>query len=78
MNVVFSIDYFAGFIPDLVIWDDDLNIRNKVHCYYVIGLGCLVLGEIKLAKEFLTKVTDLDINHIDSFLILKHINEKLN
>ncbi len=73
-----KIDYFAVSLPDLAIWDEDLNIRNKVHCYYVIGLGYLGLGEIRLAKEFLTKVTDLDINHIDSFLILKHINEKIN
>lgn len=67
------IDYFAVSLPDLAIWEDDLNIRNQIHCYYVMGLGHLGLGHQDKAKEYLNKVRGLDINHIDSQLILNSI-----
>jgi tetratricopeptide (TPR) repeat protein len=57
------IDYFAVSLPDLAIWEDDLNIRNQIHCYYVMGLGNLGLGNREKANEFLNKVKQLDINH---------------
>ena len=41
------IDYFAVSLPDLAIWEDDLNIRNQIHCHYVMGLGNLGLGNSK-------------------------------
>lgn len=57
------IDYFAVSLPDLAIWDDDLNIRNRIHCYYVMGLGHLGLNNSNKAEEFLRKVLGFDINH---------------
>lgn len=57
-----KIDYFAVSLPDLAIWDDDLNIRNKVHCYYVMALGYSGLGENEKAEMFYEKVHQLDIN----------------
>jgi tetratricopeptide (TPR) repeat protein len=39
-----KIDYFAVSLPDLLIWEDDLNVKNKIHCHYLIGLGKLGLG----------------------------------
>jgi tetratricopeptide (TPR) repeat protein len=60
------IDYFAVSLPDFAVWEDDLNIRNRVHCYYVMGLGHLGLGNIAKAKEFLGKALELDPNHQDA------------
>lgn len=57
------IDYFAVSLPDLAIWEDDLNKRNRIHCNYVMGLGYLGLNETSKAIEFLDKVIELDINH---------------
>lgn len=36
-----KIDYFAVSLPDLQIWDDDLQIRNQIHCKLVMGMGHL-------------------------------------
>ncbi|KAA6335957.1 Lipopolysaccharide assembly protein B [termite gut metagenome] len=58
-----KIDYFAVSLPDLAIWDDDLNRRNQIHCYYVMGLGYLGLGDKEKAKEFLGKTLAMDVNH---------------
>lgn len=57
------IDYFAVSLPDLAIWEDDLDKRNRIHCYYVMGLGYLGLKYFSKAIEFLDKVIELDVNH---------------
>jgi tetratricopeptide (TPR) repeat protein len=56
-------DYFAVSLPDLAIWEDDLNVRNQIHCNYVMGLGYLGLNDKVRAKACLDKVKAMDINH---------------
>ncbi len=56
------IDYFAVSLPDLAIWDDDLNDRNKVHCYYVMALGYSGLGNEIESEKYYAKIKELDIN----------------
>ncbi len=58
-----NIDYFAVSLPDLAIWEDDLNKRNLIHCNYVMALGYLGLRETDKARELFDKVQTLDINH---------------
>ena len=57
-----KIDYFAVSLPDLAIWDDDLTIRNQVHCYYVMALGHSGLGNEDQSAKYYHKVKQLDIN----------------
>ena len=57
------IDYFAVSLPDLAIWEDDLDKRNRIHCNYVMGLGYLGLEDRSKAIGFLDEVRELDINH---------------
>ena len=59
-----KIDYFAVSLPDLLIWDEDLNIRNHVHCNYLIGLGQMGMGELKKAEISFQKAAELDSYHI--------------
>ena len=56
------IDYFAVSLPDLAIWEDDLSIRNQVHCNYVMALGHSGLGNETVSESFYQKVKQLDIN----------------
>ena len=58
-----KLDYFAVSLPDLLIWDDDLTIRNKIHCHYMLGLGYLGKGENDNAKHHLNQASKMDINH---------------
>jgi tetratricopeptide (TPR) repeat protein len=58
-----KIDYFAVSLPDLLIWEDDLDRRNKINCNYLKGLGHLGLGNITQAVGYLQKAHDMDINH---------------
>ncbi|WP_455498443.1 DUF5107 domain-containing protein [Coprobacter sp.] len=70
-----KIDYFAVSLPDLAIWEEDLNKRNRLHCNYVMGLGYLGLENRSKAKVFLDEVRKLDINHQGGQVHLNMCNE---
>ena len=58
-----KLNYFAVSLPDLLIWDDDLTFRNKIHCHYMLGLGYLGRGEKAKAQNHLTIAARSDVNH---------------
>ncbi len=64
MNDNCEIDYFAVSLPDLAIWEDDLNKLNQIHCHFVIGLGNLGLGNEDDARKSFEKVLEMDVSHI--------------
>lgn len=51
-----SIDYFAVSLPDLLIFEEDLTLRNKTYCSYLKALGLYGLGQEKEALDELTEV----------------------
>lgn len=57
------LDYFAVSLPNLLVFDDDLQIRNRIHCQYMIGLGQLGLDQKEQAINMLTQVLELDKTH---------------
>lgn len=61
-----KIDFFAVSLPDLQLWDDDLNRKNRAHCYFVIGLGNLGLGKVKEAEEAFSKALEINGYHISA------------
>lgn len=61
-NVI--IDYFAVSLPDMLIWDADLNKNNEIHCMYLMGLGFLGMREIENAAVEFTSVLNLNSSHI--------------
>jgi tetratricopeptide (TPR) repeat protein len=70
-----KIDYFAVSLPNFLVFDDDLNMRNQIHCRYMAGLGWLGLGQILKANEELTKVIELDVNHQGAMTALHSLRE---
>lgn len=63
LNKPIKIDYFAVSLPDLIIFDDDLNIRNNIHCHFLQGLGYLGLKEYDRAENCFIQVLELDPAH---------------
>jgi len=63
LNEQIKLDYFAVSLPDLLIWDDDLTFRNKIHCHYMLGLGYLGFKNSDKANEHLQTAARMDINH---------------
>ena len=67
-----EMDYFAVSLPDFLVFDMDLNFKNKVHCYYMAALGYLGLGETAKAVQCRDEVLKLDPNH---YGIRSHFSE---
>ncbi len=56
-------DYFAVSLPDLLIWEDSLDLKNLIHCKYMLALGYFGLGDREHAERYLKEVEELDNNH---------------
>ncbi|MES2827597.1 MAG: DUF5107 domain-containing protein [Bacteroidota bacterium] len=63
MDDEITVDYFAVSLPNLLIFEDDLNIRNQAHCLFIKGLGYLGLGKDELATAIFQQVLELDSEH---------------
>jgi tetratricopeptide (TPR) repeat protein len=62
------IDYFAVSLPDLLVFEQDLPMRNRLHCEYVIALGNLGLGEFERAERLLTDIRSRQNHHAGAFI----------
>lgn len=69
-----KIDYFAVSLPDLLIWEEDLNRRNAINCSYLMALGFLGQGRTEKAIEHLRWVLSKDVNHQGAVRELTNLN----
>lgn len=58
-----TMDYFAVSLPDLMIWDGDLDEANRKHCLYMLALGEYGLGNYRKSEKYLKQLIEMDINH---------------
>jgi len=58
-----KIYYFAVSLPDLAVWEENLNSRNKIHCNYLIALGYFGIGDNETSEMYFKKVTNRDYGH---------------
>ena len=58
-----TMDYFAVSLPDLLIWEDSLDRKNRIHCLFMLALGYAGLGDKAHAERYLKEVEEMDINH---------------
>ncbi len=63
INDEVQLDYFAVSLPNLLIFDDNLNLRNRIHCLYISGLGLIGLKKFKEAEQALNEVLELEAAH---------------
>jgi len=59
-----KIEYFAVSLPEFLIFDDDLSARNRAHCYYLMALGNIGLGNQAKADDFLKKAVAAEPSHM--------------
>ena len=58
-----TMDYFAVSLPDLLIWEDSLDVKNRIHCLYMLALGYEGMGNHEKAECYFAEVKSMDINH---------------
>lgn len=76
INDKVKLDYFAISLPDLLIWEEDLDMRNNIHCNYMIGLGEFGLNNTKEANIAFNEVLKKDLYHLPAKIHLKMVENK--
>ena len=71
LNDKMRIEYFAVSLPDFLIFDDDLTVRNHAHCCYLMALGRYGLGEKEKAAAFLEEALEYEPSHMMCHLYRK-------
>ena len=51
INDEVAIDYFAVSLPDLLVFEEDLNKKNKLHCLFMKALGLYGLNRKEESKS---------------------------
>lgn len=58
-----TIDYFAVSLPDLLIFDADLQKRNRIHCSYMEALGYFGMNQLRRADELFEFILEQEPMH---------------
>ena len=61
-------DYFAVSLPDLTLFDEDLTLRNRLHCEYLMALGHYGLGDSERAAKCFDAALRIDCAHQGAIL----------
>lgn len=70
-------DYFAVSMPDMTVFDADLDAKNRAHCRYLMGLGKLGLGRREEAAQEFERVLAIDRNHQNAKDYLRMIQREI-
>lgn len=70
-------DFFAVSLPDFLIFEDDMDQKNKAHCHYLMGLAHLGAGDEENAKKQFDQALQYDPNHQNCRIYRKHRNINL-
>lgn len=69
-------DFFAVSLPDFLIFDEDMDLKNRAHCHYLMGLANLGLGKWEEAKAQFQQVMEMDYNHQNSRIFLSLLTKE--
>jgi tetratricopeptide (TPR) repeat protein len=72
-----TVDYFAVSLPDFLVFEHDLKQKHMIHCYYMIALGLLGLGNNVEAREHFDLILQREPHHLGAALHRAHLNERL-
>ncbi len=68
-----KIDYFATSLPQLLVFEDNLDDRNECDSSYLIGLAYLGLGNADEARRSLERTLDLEPSHYGAARAIRRI-----
>ncbi len=75
LNDQVVMDYFAVSLPDFLVFDEDLNRRNRLHCHYMMALGYLGQGQYDQAEEQFGLILGEEPHHLGATIHLAMLRE---
>ena len=74
-----TMDYFAVSLPDLQVWDGNLDTLNRIHCFYMLALGyaglALACSVNNKAADIPTDYNSMSPNPTDMNRALRYLSE---
>ncbi len=67
-------DFFAVSLPDFLIFDEDMEKKNRAHCYYLMGLAAMGRNQKERAEEHFLKALKLENSHQNAIDFLRDLN----
>lgn len=64
LNDAAAVEFFAVSLPDFLVFEADLALKNQLHCRYMMALGYLGLQQYAEAEEHFDRILELDVNHL--------------
>lgn len=64
-------DFFAVSLPDFLIFEEDMDKKNKAHCHYLMGLANMGTGDMCEASRQFEQALQYDYNHQNCRIYLK-------
>jgi len=64
MEIDVKIDYFATSLPNFLLFEDDLQKRNRIDCLFLLALADLAEHKLEQASAQMLEVLALDGNHL--------------
>ncbi len=75
MHAEVKIDYFATSLPNLLLFEDDLQKRNHVECVFMLSLTDIAEGKLDVARTRLKEVLTLQEDHLAARAELRHLGQ---
>lgn len=69
LKVVTEVDYFSISVPEFSIFNADVDLVNKAHCYYLLALCELADGNIEESKQYIKLSKMININKLELVII---------
>lgn len=70
-----KIDYFATSLPAMLLFDQDLDLRNRLQALYLRAQALLGLNRLAEAVSYLNQVLEMDGSHNGAFDLLQLVRE---
>jgi len=70
-----KIDYFAVSLPNMLVFEEDLQKMNQIQSRFLLALGYIGLCEYENAQQQLEFVLELDACHLGAFVHLEMLKE---
>lgn len=71
-------DFFAVSLPDFLIFEEDMDRRNRAHCHYLMGLAAVGFGELAEAREQFEEALREESSHQNAVLYLRQVQTMLH
>lgn len=69
LRIKTQVDFFAISVPEFSIFDQDLNLISKAHCYYLLALCAKAKGNIINLEKYKEQALRLNINKLEMSLL---------